>query len=231
MKVYHGSYTTIDEIDLEKCQWGKDFGRGFYVTSLHAQAEIWAKRMGRKQGTVGVVTEFEFKEHICRFNKMKILHFDGYTEDWLDFILLNRTNEREQQAHDYDIVEGNVANDEVTARVFDYQNGLVSKERLLEELEHKAPNHQLCFCTMQSLQALLIPAKNDIDISIIHIDNKIVASLMSDARKNEIEATDAYYKSKTYSQLSDPASELYKKDWTEIYNMLKKEIATMQDRS
>jgi hypothetical protein len=223
MKVYHGSYTAIDEIDLEKCQWGKDFGRGFYVTTLRNQAEIWAKRMGRKQGDDGVVTEFEFKEHICRFNKMKILRFDGYTEDWLDFIILNRTNEIEQQIHDYDIVEGNVANDEVTARVFDYQNGLISKETLLEELEYKVPNHQLCFCTMQSLQAL-IPAKNDIDISIIHIDNKIIASFMSDYHNNEMEATAMYYKSQTYSQLSDPITGLYKKDWTKIYEMLKKEL-------
>ncbi|MDR1405854.1 MAG: DUF3990 domain-containing protein, partial [Prevotellaceae bacterium] len=56
MKVYHGSNTAIDEIDLEKCQWGKDFGRGFYVTSLRSQAEAWAKRMGRKQGNSGVIT-------------------------------------------------------------------------------------------------------------------------------------------------------------------------------
>ena len=223
MRVYHGSYMVIDEIDLEKCQWGKDFGRGFYVTSLRSQAEIWAKRVGRKQRNDGVVTEFEFKEHICRFNKMKILRFDGYTENWLDFIILNRTNEVEQQAHDYDIIEGNVANDEVAARVFDYQNGLVSKDALLEELKHKAPNHQLCFCTMQSLQAL-VPAKNDMDIRIIHIDNKIVEALMSDYHKDEIEAPATYYKSKTYSRLADLTTGLYEKDWTEIYKLLLSEL-------
>jgi len=32
MKVYHGSYTAIDEIDLNRCEVGKDFGQGFYVT-------------------------------------------------------------------------------------------------------------------------------------------------------------------------------------------------------
>jgi hypothetical protein len=35
MKVYHDSYTKIDEIDLSKCEVGKDFGKGFYVTKLH----------------------------------------------------------------------------------------------------------------------------------------------------------------------------------------------------
>ena len=32
MRVYHGSYTRIHEIDLSKCEIGKDFGQGFYVT-------------------------------------------------------------------------------------------------------------------------------------------------------------------------------------------------------
>ena len=42
MKVYHGSYTEISEIDLLKCKEGKDFGRGFYVTNILLQAEFWA---------------------------------------------------------------------------------------------------------------------------------------------------------------------------------------------
>jgi hypothetical protein len=38
MKVWHGSYTTIEKIDLAFCEKGKDFGRGFYVTNLLEQA-------------------------------------------------------------------------------------------------------------------------------------------------------------------------------------------------
>jgi hypothetical protein len=41
---------------------------------------------------------------------------------------------------------------------------------------------------------------------------------------NEMEATAVYYKSKTYSQLSEPTVGLYKKDWMEIYEMLKNEL-------
>jgi len=223
MKVYHGSYMKIETIDLTKCQPRKDFGQGFYVTSLRSQAEYWAKRMGDWKHTEGVISEFDFKEYIAKDMKFKFLRFDGYSEDWLDFILLNRTNELEEQAHDYDIVEGNVADDEVTARIFDYQNGLISKKTLLQELEYRAPNHQLCFCTVQSLQAL-IPAKNDLDIKIIHIDNEIVKCLVSEFHKNEKEAITVYYKSKTYAQLSDPASGFYLKSWQEIYEMLKQEL-------
>jgi len=38
MKVYHGSYTEIDKIDLFKGELAHDFGRGFYVTNLYQQA-------------------------------------------------------------------------------------------------------------------------------------------------------------------------------------------------
>jgi hypothetical protein len=223
MKVYHGSYTEIEEIDLAFCRVGKDFGRGFYVTNLREQAEYWAKRMGKKNHTEGVVTEFKLDENIVRIMKLKVLCFDGYTEDWLDFIILNRTNITEQQSHDYDIVEGNVANDDVAARVFDYQNGLVSKADFLEELKHKAPNHQLCFCTVQALQAL-ISAKNETDINLIHIDNEILKTLMSNFDKNEVVAADIYYKSKNYTQLADKTTKFYEKDWTEIYKLLLDEL-------
>ena len=37
MKVYHGSDTAIEKIDLNRCEVGKDFGRGFYVTNLRKQ--------------------------------------------------------------------------------------------------------------------------------------------------------------------------------------------------
>jgi hypothetical protein len=39
----------------------------------------------------------------------------------------------------------------------------------------------------------------------------------------ELEATDKYYSSQTYSQLVDETTELYKRNWQEIYEMLKKE--------
>lgn len=44
MKVYHGSYTEIETIDLTKGELQRDFGRGFYVTKLREQAEYWGTR-------------------------------------------------------------------------------------------------------------------------------------------------------------------------------------------
>ncbi len=39
--------------------------------------------------------------------------FDDYNEQWLDFVVLNRDDTRPSPAHDYDIVEGPVADDKV----------------------------------------------------------------------------------------------------------------------
>ncbi len=38
MLLFHGSYTPVEKIDLERCAKGKDFGRGFYLTSDLNQA-------------------------------------------------------------------------------------------------------------------------------------------------------------------------------------------------
>ena len=222
MKVYHGSYVEIIDIDLNVCEVGKDFGRGFYVTKLREQAEFWAKKKGSKKGKNSFVTEFDFNENTCRIMKLNVLRFDDYNDDWLEFVVLNRKNDTEQQAHDFDIVEGPVANDKIATEVDKYIEGLISKEQFLSDLTHN-PSHQICFCTMQSLQTLSQP-KGKIDIAVYDIGDNIVQSLMLDYEKTEIEAMDIYYTSNTYTQLADETTEYYRMPWTEIYDMLKKEL-------
>ena len=220
MKVYHGSYTAIDEIDLLKCKGGKDFGRGFYVTNIFSQAEIWASRKGRNKK--GVVTEFEFDEFFFEDDLVKVLRFEEYTEEWLDFVVLNRKNKsRKYQVHDFDIIEGPVADDKVTEQIDNYIDGIISKEDFLNDLIH-LPSHQICFCTVQSLQALTL-SKPIINSKIHHIGSNVLQALMTDYGINEMEATHKYYTSNTYAQLADETTEFYKKDWTEIYELLKQE--------
>jgi len=223
MIVYHGSYTVIDEINLDLCEVGKDFGRGFYVTKLPKQAEIWATRKGRINRTKGVVTEFDFSENICRAMKLKVLHFDDYTNEWLDFVVLNRKNvDEQQQAHDYDIVEGPVADDRINRQIDEYIDGVITKEQFLNDLVYY-PSHQICFCTVQSLQALSL-SKSRIDSAMYHIDSDVVLALMKDYEMTELQAADLYYTSKTYMEFADETTEFYLKPWQEIYELLKQEI-------
>ena len=134
MRVYHGSYIKIEKIDLSRCIPNKDFGQGFYVTKFRHHAESWAQVIGRRHKTDGIVTEFlfynsPFTEHLC-----KVKHFDGYNEEWLDFVVLNRNPM--SPMHDFDIVEGPVANDKVQLRIDDFLSGDISKQDFLIELTY-----------------------------------------------------------------------------------------------
>jgi hypothetical protein len=222
MKVYHGSHIKIDRIDLSKCKPRKDFGRGFYVTNIRSQAEVWAERIGEFNNCDGVITTFDFDEFAFEDADLSVLRFDKYSEEWLDFILLNRNNRTLQQVHVYDIVEGPVADDAVSIRIYDYLGGNISKQDFLEELKFKKQTHQLCFCTTASLQMLSFVEKTN-DSKILQIDDLIVEQLMLDNQIDETQAVDLYYKSETFKKLSDEATEFYKKTWQEIYELLKKE--------
>jgi len=59
---------------------------------------------------------------------LNVLRFDDYSEEWLAFIVLNRKNEAGQQAHDYDIVEGPVANDKIATEVDRYYKQTEEKD-------------------------------------------------------------------------------------------------------
>ena len=223
MKVYHGSYMAIENIDFSFCRRKRDFGRGFYVTKILSQAEYWAARKGDDNDTEGVVTEFEFDDDFFEDDDFKVLRFDGYSDEWLDFVALNRQNNKKQQVHDYDLVEGPVADDDIATRVYDYVAKKVSKKQFLKELKRKTPTHQICFCTVQSLQALKLH-KEKIDAETVHIDNDVVKALIIDYGKTEAEAMDLYYTSKTYTQLADETTGLYLKSWQEVYKMLQTEL-------
>ncbi|MDR0866782.1 MAG: DUF3990 domain-containing protein [Candidatus Symbiothrix sp.] len=223
MNVYHGSDVKIKTIDLSKCRIGTDFGHGFYVTKFLKQAEDIAARVASWHDTRPVITEFIFNEYAFEDQDFSVLRFDSYTEEWLDFIVKNRASIASKPMHDYDIVEGPVANDDIAARIYDYLNGDITKEDFLDELKFKKPMHQICFCTTASLQMLSSVEKNN-DSKIIQIDDLIIEQFMLDNQIDETVAADLFYNSKTFETLSDESTYLFKKSWQEIYEILKKEI-------
>lgn len=50
ISLYHGSNMVVEEIDLQKTRPYKDFGRGFYLTSMKEQAQKMAQRVSRIYG-------------------------------------------------------------------------------------------------------------------------------------------------------------------------------------
>ena len=223
MQVYHGSYLEILDIDLSKCKANKDFGRGFYVTKFSNQAQNWARIIARKHHTEGFVTEFIFYERAFEDERYKTLRFEDYSEQWLDFVVLNRDPSTKEQRHDYDIVEGPIADDKIANRIDDYLDGLVSKENFLTELTYHEETHQICFCTLKSLQ--MLKKKDRVSsLKITHIAVPIIEALIIENKLEEIEAADLFYTSDTFTQLSDISNGHYLKPWQEIYEMLKIEI-------
>jgi len=227
MKVYHGSYMEISVIDLSKCAIGRDFGRAFYVTNLREQAEFWAKRKGRVNNTEGYVTEYNFFENAFEHYNLKVLRFDSYDEKWLDFVVANRRPDA--SAHDYDIVEGPVANDDIAQRIFVYLAGEISKVEFLEELKYKHPSHQIAFCTMASLQMLECVNRKS-DLTLLNINDAITQSLVKDYNLSEEKAIELYFNSNTYKKIIDETTGLYQKSWENIYELINQELNIKKEK-
>ena len=226
MQVFHGSYTEIESVNLSKCQANKDFGKGFYVTKFRKQAEEWAEIIGKVNGTTGVVTEFTFYERAFTEESLKVLRFSEYNDEWFDFIILNRDLETPEQKHDYDIIEGPVADDKVQRRINKFLEGEITREDFFEQLsKYSEPSHQICFCTVNSLRMLKKTDHKPI-IKIEDIGELIVEKLVVDFGFDEETAADKFFSSNTFSKLADTSNLLYEKDWIEIYRLLLNELKT-----
>jgi len=223
MMVYHGSYAEIKQIDLSKCEPYRDFGQGFYVTKYRHHAESWAKRKSRFKHD-GFVTEYEFYYSELVTRRCKTIRFEDYNEQWLDFVVINRNDKNPLPTHDYDIVEGPVADDKVQNRIENYLNGEITKNDFLEELKWHEKTHQICFCTVASLQFLKQIDNGKIVSKFLHIGESIVEKLVADFNLDEKTATDKFFSSNTFSKLADTSNKFYEKDWTEIYNLLLNEL-------
>ena len=148
MILYHGSFLEITKPDLVHSRLNVDFGRGFYVTPLHEQAAKWCGKYKRR-GKDGIISWYEYDEG--REGELKILKFDSYSEEWLDFIMNCRG---ENDSTDYDLVVGGVANDKVFNTVELFFDGLIDKTEAIKHLRYEKPNLQICFRTEKALSLL-----------------------------------------------------------------------------
>lgn len=148
MKLFHGSNAEIKAPDLLHSRINVDFGRGFYVTPIFEQAEKWCKKFIRK-GESGIVSCYDFDE--SALSKLKVLRFDSYCEDWLNFILICRSGKDKSE---YDVVIGGIANDKVFNTVELFFDGLIDKSEALKRLRFEKPNLQLCLRTEKALEFL-----------------------------------------------------------------------------
>lgn len=81
------------------------------------------------------------------------MEFYSYNEQWLDFILANRTG---QKVEPFDIVIGGVANDRVFNTIELFIENLISKQEALGRLIYEENNLQICFLNQEIIQQHLI---------------------------------------------------------------------------
>lgn len=154
MKLYHGSNTKIEKIDLSKCRPYKDFGQGFYLTEIKEQAEKMASRTAHIYEGEPVVTEFEFDE--SALTKLSVKQFDGPNEEWALFVLANRSKENQQPTHSYDIVIGPVADDDIAQLFRNFNDGYINLAMLVEGLKYKKVSSQYFFHTETATKYLKV---------------------------------------------------------------------------
>ena len=142
MVLYHASKQTVEYPEVRKGKFTKDFSWGFYCTKMKEQAVRWANR-GEGEP---VINKYEYTEN----PKLKILRFDNMTDEWLDFIAQCRSG----KTHEYDIVEGPMANDTIWNYVADFVNGSITRAQFWALPEFRKPTHQISFHTLQALDCL-----------------------------------------------------------------------------
>lgn len=142
MELYHGSASKVEKPKILTSGFYKDFGYGFYCTNIEKQAKRWAMTKGKKH----IVNVYSYDEQ----NDLNTLTFAEMTEEWLDFVI----NCRKGVEHDYDIVEGPMADDTIWDYIEDYIEGKITREAFWVLVKFKYPTHQIVFATDKALDAL-----------------------------------------------------------------------------
>ena len=149
MIIYHGSTDIVESPRIIYSVKGRDFGSGFYTTEIKEQANKWAKRLSRirkKENAFLNIYEFDIDS---AYREVTVKSFDNYSMEWLDMVVVCRQDS--EFRHEFDIVTGKIADDDVGETVQAVIDGLAPKEFALSKLIYMSANSQICFCTEKAL--------------------------------------------------------------------------------
>ena len=149
LTLYHGSNCDFSAVDLSKAKDRRDFGRGFYLTTLQHQAKDWAEILFTRFGGDDIFV-YEFALEIK--SDLSIKQFDGVSEDWLNFIRDNRIGGGVQ--HNFDVVWGAVANDRTNRTLALFVEGIYTTKEAMEKLYSNKLNDQISIHTEKALACL-----------------------------------------------------------------------------
>lgn len=159
MILYHGSNMEVLRIDLKKCGKYKDFGQGFYLTSIKEQAIEWARKVKiRHNAGIATLNIYNFEEKTDDLNTIQFLEPN---EKWAAFVINNRNRNFNKhsdilsnQDNKYDFVHGLVANDDISAILETFLLGILPMEQLSNALIYKKLNDQYSFHSAKGISKL-----------------------------------------------------------------------------
>ncbi len=178
--LYHGSFLPVPIIDLNKCQEGKDFGKGFYLTTSYTQAKKFIPMSIKKQIMIGEIPSETHIGYISIYKltlskELKIHSFPTADKEWLHFIAENRRKgsfpNLRKQYQEYDIISGKIADDRTSRTLQLYLSNsfgdIHSEEADQIAINTLLPNRledQHCFLTYNALQCLQYLGSDEYDI-------------------------------------------------------------------
>lgn len=158
MILYHGTDCDFSRIDLGKSCGRRDFGVGFYTTTLCAQAENWAKsKRFRNMSTHAYVYVFEYEPA----QDLDVKIFEGLSIEWLEMIKANR--KLGGTRHAYDVVIGPVANDDTMVTVNRYVQGIYTSDEAIGRLRFSKANDQVSFHTERAVSCLTLLRRYEVE--------------------------------------------------------------------
>jgi hypothetical protein len=176
--LYHGTIYEIEEVDVTKGQFNKDFGRGFYTSQDKSHAERLAVRNKtikevryklRRKKIIVSPWLYIYQFDTTNLDILKVKKFDYADRQWTRFIVLNRENKNKVQQHDYDVVIGPTANDNIRSTIQAFMppsGGQVLTDRIIDALlsaiePNKLPQ-QFFFGTQRAANFLVFKGKKKI---------------------------------------------------------------------
>ena len=151
MIIYHGSNVLVEKPILIKATRTLDFGYGFYTTTSKEQAYKWARIKQRRENiNKGFISIYEIPDSILKDKSLNVNIFDEADENWLNFVLDNRT--KEKYVHEFDIVKGKVADDRVYACLNAFENKFMDFDTTIKELRTYKLEDQISFHTNKALK-------------------------------------------------------------------------------
>lgn len=173
--LYHGSFCAVQKPNLLCCKDGKDFGKGFYLTTDKNQASAFVhttirKKIFRQELTLpaknapqlcGYVSQFVFHAN----SALRIFEFDKADETWLECVSAHRMQSLFSSVLEtyapYDIIAGKIANDKTNPTItlylsgaFGNANSVDAKRIATQLLLPDLLSNQLCFKTERALASL-----------------------------------------------------------------------------